>query len=142
MDDVKEYEEMRNAMNVIGISTQEQSDIFNSVAAIMWMGNVDFQEVKTETSGVTNQDTLEYVGSLLQVFFSFLFFSFLFFSFLFFSFLFFSFLFFSFLFFSHCLSSFNPNLCRFLLNFWLQVLPPELWKQRGVWREEQHTTSR
>ena len=67
MDDVAEYNDMRNAMNVIGIDQQEQVDIFNSLAAIMWLGNVDFQEVKTETSGVTNQDTLEYVGSLLQV---------------------------------------------------------------------------
>ena len=33
----------------------------------MWLGNVDFKEIKTETSQVSNTDTLDFVASLLQV---------------------------------------------------------------------------
>lgn len=66
MDDVQEYKDVRNAMNVIGLSKTEQSDIFRLLASILWMGNVDFTETN-ERAEVNDQDVLDFVARLLGV---------------------------------------------------------------------------
>ncbi|XP_074573404.1 myosin-17-like [Curcuma longa] len=42
VDDVEEYIAIRRAMDIVGISEQEQEAIFRVVAAILHLGNVDF----------------------------------------------------------------------------------------------------
>ncbi|KAI4333233.1 hypothetical protein L6164_018067 [Bauhinia variegata] len=42
VDDAKEYLETRNAMDIVGISQDEQDAIFRVVAAILHLGNIDF----------------------------------------------------------------------------------------------------
>ncbi|KAM2004733.1 hypothetical protein ACFX15_028150 [Malus domestica] len=42
VDDAREYLETRNAMDVVGISQEEQDAIFRVVAAILHLGNIDF----------------------------------------------------------------------------------------------------
>ncbi|PSS10051.1 Myosin-12 like, partial [Actinidia chinensis var. chinensis] len=42
VDDAREYLETRNAMDVVGISQDEQDAIFRVVAAILHLGNIDF----------------------------------------------------------------------------------------------------
>lgn len=44
IDDIEEYEEMKKAMDVCGISTQDKSSIFNILAGILHLGNIDFVE--------------------------------------------------------------------------------------------------
>jgi len=44
IDDVKWWQETQEALNVIGISAQEQDSLFKVLAAILWLGNVDFYE--------------------------------------------------------------------------------------------------
>ncbi|KAJ6824987.1 myosin-6-like [Iris pallida] len=44
IDDSKEYLETRRAMDIVGISTDEQDAIFRVVAAILHLGNVEFAE--------------------------------------------------------------------------------------------------
>ncbi|KAK8955413.1 hypothetical protein KSP40_PGU016919 [Platanthera guangdongensis] len=44
VDDSKEYFETRRAMDVVGISTEEQEAIFRVVAAILHLGNIEFAE--------------------------------------------------------------------------------------------------
>mmetsp|Transcript_21147 Transcript_21147/g.82083 ORF Transcript_21147/g.82083 Transcript_21147/m.82083 type:complete len:1100 (-) Transcript_21147:145-3444(-) len=66
IDDVKEYKEMRHAMNVIGITAKEQSDIMRLLGSILWMGNVDFAEAN-ERAEVSDMSVLEFVASLLGV---------------------------------------------------------------------------
>ncbi|KAF5953341.1 hypothetical protein HYC85_006197 [Camellia sinensis] len=42
VDDAREYLETRNAMDIVGISQDEQDAIFRVVAAILHLGNIDF----------------------------------------------------------------------------------------------------
>ncbi|XP_030962700.1 myosin-12-like [Quercus lobata] len=42
VDDAREYLETRNAMDIVGISPDEQDAIFRVVAAILHLGNIDF----------------------------------------------------------------------------------------------------
>ncbi|CAL9106643.1 unnamed protein product [Musa textilis] len=46
VDDAKEYLETKKAMDIIGISADEQDAIFRVVAAILHLGNVEFAEGK------------------------------------------------------------------------------------------------
>eukprot|EP01095_Lingulamoeba_sp_RSL-Kostka_P006267 TRINITY_DN195_c0_g1_i1.p1 TRINITY_DN195_c0_g1~~TRINITY_DN195_c0_g1_i1.p1 ORF type:complete len:1110 (+),score=492.52 TRINITY_DN195_c0_g1_i1:3702-7031(+) len=66
MDDVQEFADVRNAMNVIGITADEQYDIFRLLSSILWLGNVDFTE-NNERAEVADMAVLEFVASLLGV---------------------------------------------------------------------------
>jgi hypothetical protein len=44
IDDVKWWQETQEALNVIGISPQEQDSLFKVLASVLWLGNVDFHE--------------------------------------------------------------------------------------------------
>ncbi|KAI9188885.1 class II myosin [Blastocladiella emersonii ATCC 22665] len=73
IDDAAEYADVLEAMRVIGLSAQEQSDIHRLLAAILWLGNVDFA-VDPDGNGedailgsATAQDALDSVAYLLQV---------------------------------------------------------------------------
>ncbi|GAB2281889.1 hypothetical protein Dimus_016455 [Dionaea muscipula] len=46
MDDGKEYHATRRAMDVVGISSEEQDAIFRVVAAVLHLGNVEFSKGK------------------------------------------------------------------------------------------------
>lgn len=41
-------------MNVVGLTAQEQSDIFRMLAAILWLGNVQFAEDDGSGSQITD----------------------------------------------------------------------------------------
>ncbi|KAG6380634.1 myosin head, motor domain-containing protein [Boletus reticuloceps] len=45
INDTRDYTDMLNAMRIIGLSEQEQSEIFRMLAMILWLGNVQFQEM-------------------------------------------------------------------------------------------------
>eukprot|EP00003_Mantamonas_plastica_P033772 TRINITY_DN989_c1_g2_i5.p1 TRINITY_DN989_c1_g2~~TRINITY_DN989_c1_g2_i5.p1 ORF type:complete len:615 (-),score=246.54 TRINITY_DN989_c1_g2_i5:54-1898(-) len=66
IDDYQEYVDMRNAMNIIGISDQDQYNVFKLLSAILWLGNVDFYE-QNDQAQVADMQTLDYVGYLLDV---------------------------------------------------------------------------
>ena len=42
MDDVKEFKDTMKAMDVVGISPAEKSEIIRLVAAILYLGNINF----------------------------------------------------------------------------------------------------
>ncbi|KAL0710643.1 hypothetical protein Bca4012_017621 [Brassica carinata] len=44
LDDAKEYLATRKAMDVVGISSEEQDAIFRTVAAILHLGNIEFEK--------------------------------------------------------------------------------------------------
>ncbi|XP_008800587.2 myosin-6-like isoform X2 [Phoenix dactylifera] len=50
VDDSKEYLETRKAMDIIGISSDEQDAIFRVVAAVLHLGNIEFAEGKETDS--------------------------------------------------------------------------------------------
>ncbi|KAL6871437.1 hypothetical protein ACP4OV_014266 [Aristida adscensionis] len=56
MDDASEYVTTRRAMEVVGISSDEQDAIFRVVAAILHLGNVEFSEGSEADSSVPKDD--------------------------------------------------------------------------------------
>jgi myosin-1 len=54
-------------MQVIGLSEQEQSEIFRMLAVILWIGNVQFQEMDDGNSGVTDQGVTDFIAYLMEV---------------------------------------------------------------------------
>eukprot|EP00004_Rigifila_ramosa_P014622 TRINITY_DN333_c0_g1_i4.p1 TRINITY_DN333_c0_g1~~TRINITY_DN333_c0_g1_i4.p1 ORF type:complete len:1268 (-),score=394.04 TRINITY_DN333_c0_g1_i4:35-3772(-) len=67
MDDAKEWQDTVHAMTVIGISQSDQDSIFRLLAAILWLGNVSFQENANSQAMVVDKSVTEYVGYLLEV---------------------------------------------------------------------------
>jgi len=66
MDDYQEWQDVRNAMNVIGITAAEQGSIMQALAAILWIGNLTYN-VAGEKATIADQGTLDYVAYLLSV---------------------------------------------------------------------------
>ncbi|CAN1131393.1 XI-2 [Linum perenne] len=56
VDDAKEYMDTRRAMDVVGISTDEQEAIFRVVAAILHLGNIEFSKGKEMDSSVPKDE--------------------------------------------------------------------------------------
>ncbi|XP_073003002.1 myosin-17-like isoform X2 [Typha latifolia] len=70
IDDAYEYLETRRAMDIVGISEQEQEAIFRVVASILHLGNVDFTKGKEADSSVIKDEKsrfhLEMTAELLM----------------------------------------------------------------------------
>ncbi|XP_022152731.1 myosin-12 [Momordica charantia] len=60
VDDSREYLETRNAMDVVGISQDEQDAIFRVVAAILHLGNIDFMKGKEVDSSKVKDEKSNY----------------------------------------------------------------------------------
>ncbi|KAK1271561.1 hypothetical protein QJS04_geneDACA013026 [Acorus gramineus] len=60
VDDAREYLETRHAMDVVGISLEEQDAIFRVVAAILHLGNIDFVKGKEVDSSKLKDETAIY----------------------------------------------------------------------------------
>ncbi|KAN0022743.1 hypothetical protein ACTFIU_005479 [Dictyostelium citrinum] len=67
VDDVEEFALTRNAMNVIGIPANEQKQIFKLLAAILWIGNIDFKEQAGDKVTIADTSVLDFVSQLLDV---------------------------------------------------------------------------
>ncbi|UZJ52816.1 hypothetical protein CBS101457_002136 [Exobasidium rhododendri] len=67
IDDVADFEETMRAMNIIGLSGDEQNNILRMLAAILWLGNVSFVENDQGNSAVADQGVPDFVGYLLEV---------------------------------------------------------------------------
>lgn len=66
MDDVKEFQEVKSAMKVCGISQENQVSIFKIVSGILHLGNVQFVE-KDNSAVVRDESLLEYPAYLLGI---------------------------------------------------------------------------
>lgn len=67
MDDHKEFDETTNAMRIIGLTQQEQDDIFRLIASILWIGNVQFREDASGNAEIIDPGVTDFVAYLLQV---------------------------------------------------------------------------
>ncbi|ODV92443.1 hypothetical protein CANCADRAFT_56105 [Tortispora caseinolytica NRRL Y-17796] len=67
MDDVREFQETLNAMKTIGLSEQEQENIFRMLAAILWIGNVSFRENAEGNAEIADPSVTTFVAYLLNV---------------------------------------------------------------------------
>ncbi|KAF2858354.1 hypothetical protein K470DRAFT_278626 [Piedraia hortae CBS 480.64] len=67
IDDVADFKDTLNAMNVIGMNQQEQDSIFRMLSAILWIGNVSFAEDDSGNAAVRDQSVIDFVAYLLEV---------------------------------------------------------------------------
>lgn len=54
-------------MQIIGLSDHEQSEIFRMLAAILWLGNVQFVEMDDGNASVADTSVTDFVAYLLEV---------------------------------------------------------------------------
>ncbi|KAJ7161280.1 microfilament motor [Mycena crocata] len=66
IDDVEDYQETIKAMQVIGLSADEQSEIFRMLAVILWLGNVQFSEMDDGNSTIADAGVTDFVGYLME----------------------------------------------------------------------------
>ncbi|GLB35836.1 putative TRAFAC class myosin-kinesin ATPase superfamily, myosin family protein [Lyophyllum shimeji] len=67
IDDVKDYADTIKAMGVIGLSQDEQTEIFRMLAIILWLGNVQFTELDDGNAKVADTDVTDFVAYLMGV---------------------------------------------------------------------------
>lgn len=54
-------------MQVIGLSPEEQSEIFRMLAIVLWLGNVQFEEKDDGNSQISDTGVTDFVGYLMEV---------------------------------------------------------------------------
>ncbi|KAF3322852.1 Myosin-J heavy chain [Carex littledalei] len=68
VDDAREYLETRNAMDIVGISNEEQDAIFRIVAAILHLGNITFAKGKeTDSSKLKDEKALFHLKTAAEL---------------------------------------------------------------------------
>jgi len=71
IDDAADFKEMSSAMKQVGISSQNKDDIFNLVTAILYLGNIKFEQKKggQDKCGITSgsKSAVEKAAKLLSV---------------------------------------------------------------------------
>lgn len=53
-------------MGVIGLSQEEQTEIFRMLAVILWLGNVQFEEMEDGNSKIADTDVTDFVAYLME----------------------------------------------------------------------------
>ncbi|PSN63452.1 hypothetical protein BS50DRAFT_679717 [Corynespora cassiicola Philippines] len=67
IDDHAEFNDTVNAMKVIGLPQSEQDNVFRMLAAILWLGNVTFQEDDNGNAAIADSSVVDFVAYLLEV---------------------------------------------------------------------------
>ncbi|KAF7347589.1 Microfilament motor [Mycena venus] len=66
IDDVEDYQETIKAMQIIGLGPDEQTEIFRMLAIILWLGNVQFNEMDDGNSAIADAGVTDFVGYLME----------------------------------------------------------------------------
>ncbi|KAH9906218.1 P-loop containing nucleoside triphosphate hydrolase protein [Xylariomycetidae sp. FL2044] len=67
IDDLAEFQDTLEAMNIIGLSQAEQDEVFRMLAAILWTGNIHFVEGDDGYAAVADQSVVDFLAYLLEV---------------------------------------------------------------------------
>ncbi|KAH9947125.1 P-loop containing nucleoside triphosphate hydrolase protein [Amylocystis lapponica] len=67
IDDVEDFSETIRAMQVIGLSDVEQSEIFRMLAIILWLGNVQYEELDDGNAKVADTGVTDFIAYLMDV---------------------------------------------------------------------------
>jgi myosin-1 len=59
--------DIQRAMNVIGLTGDEQNSIFRILAAILWLGNVDFVEGDDGNAVIADTGVTDFAAYLMEV---------------------------------------------------------------------------
>ena len=62
-----DFKDTLNAMRTIGMTQQEQDQVFRMLAAILWIGNIAFREDDQGNAMVQDQSVVDFVAYLLEV---------------------------------------------------------------------------
>jgi myosin I len=57
---------LQKAMNIIGLSQQEQNEILRMLAIILWLGNVQFSELDDGNARVDDTGVTEFLAYLME----------------------------------------------------------------------------
>lgn len=53
-------------MNIIGLTAQEQIEIFRMLAIVLWLGNVQFGEMDDGNASIDDPSVTEFIGYLME----------------------------------------------------------------------------
>ncbi|KAK0660917.1 Myosin-1 [Lasiodiplodia hormozganensis] len=67
IDDLAEFNDTLNAMKIIGMSQEEQDNVFRMLSTILWLGNVTFVENDEGNAAISDQSVVDFVAYLLEV---------------------------------------------------------------------------
>ena len=67
VDDAADFNDTLQAMKTIGIPQAEQDNIFRVLAAILWIGNIQFVEDDSTNASITDESVINFVAYLLEV---------------------------------------------------------------------------
>ncbi|GAA5911187.1 hypothetical protein JCM6882_006601 [Rhodosporidiobolus microsporus] len=67
IDDLADWSETLKAMQIVGLSQDEQDNILRMLASILWLGNVEFAQNEEGNAYVRDQSVPEFVAYLLEV---------------------------------------------------------------------------
>ncbi|KAJ5528231.1 Myosin-1 [Penicillium frequentans] len=67
IDDLAEFKDTLDAMQMIGMSEAEQDNVFRMLSAILWIGNVQFSEDDSGNASITDQSVVDFVAYLMEV---------------------------------------------------------------------------
>lgn len=67
IDDGRDLQETIKAMQTIGLSQEEQDNIFRMLASILWIGNISFVENESGNATVRDEGVTNFVAYLLEV---------------------------------------------------------------------------
>ncbi|EEP77864.1 myosin-5 [Uncinocarpus reesii 1704] len=67
IDDAADFNDTLEAMKIIGLPQAEQDNIFRTLSAILWLGNMQFEEDDHSNASITDQSVIDFVAYLLEV---------------------------------------------------------------------------
>ncbi|KAI8391715.1 P-loop containing nucleoside triphosphate hydrolase protein [Radiomyces spectabilis] len=67
INDVNDFQDTLKAMAVIGLSKEEQDEIFKMLAIILWLGNVMFAEDDNGNAVIADADVANFIAYLMEV---------------------------------------------------------------------------
>ncbi|XP_065176909.1 unconventional myosin-IXa-like [Sycon ciliatum] len=67
IDDKAEFKKLCKSLDDVKFTARSQEEVFTLVAALLHLGNVEFETGEDGLSSVKNEDTLRFVGQLLKV---------------------------------------------------------------------------
>ena len=67
VNDAADFKDTLDAMKIIGMTEEEQDDVFRMLAAILWIGNIQFGEDQFGNAAILDESVVEYVAYLLEV---------------------------------------------------------------------------
>ncbi|KAJ5118070.1 Myosin-1 [Penicillium atrosanguineum] len=62
-----EFQDTLDAMKMIGMTEAEQDNVFRMLAAILWIGNVQFSEDDSGNASIADQSVVDFVAYLMEV---------------------------------------------------------------------------